>query len=223
MLSGILNRLAAFAIFTQLSSTGWIGFVLLSFLPFFGYTLLGWNHAIILSSFFIDRIFFVFFFLLAEKYHLAKSKRLDFNSTLKDVFAFLVTSYMMLQFLGLILSLTGLLNEISLTKELLEMSSSIFIVYLVQWLISLKQTKSESWIPQVFTRCVSITLSSAFIFMIAFFIGVFSIRLIKGSFLGDFFQTGYGIIIFVMMTLRFLFDVISFKMNKRSKEKLVEV
>lgn len=218
MISGILNRLAAFAIFTQLSSTGWIGFVLLSFLPFFGYTLLGWNHAIILSSFFIDRIVFVFFFLLAEKYHLAKSNRLDKNSLFKDVFAFLVTSYMLLQFLGLILSLTGLLREMSLTQELLEMTFSIFIVYLVQWLISLKQTKSELWVRQALTRCVTITISSAFIFMIAFFAGVFLKSSVDGTFLANFFQTGYGIIIFVMMSLRLLFDVISFKLNKSKAE-----
>ena len=214
MLSGILNRIATFAIFSQISSTGWLGFVLLSFLPFFGYTVLGWNHGIIISSFFIDRMIFVFFYFLANTYHMQKSNRSKSQSLFKDFFVFLVSSYMLLQFLALVLSLSGLLNDFKLTHELYEMSISIFVVYLIQWLLSLRTVDSNKWEGNVGTKAVLITISSAFIFMVSFFLGVFLKRPLQGTFLGAFFQTGYGVIIFCIMSFRLMFDVVSFKMNK---------
>ncbi len=210
MIMGILQQLAGLSIYSQLKFSGWLSFIILGFLPFLGVVFFGWSVEIVLLSYFLDRIIYLFYLFLADEVHHFKALGFNVSKSLKNGFIWLVSSYLMLQFVGLIASLTGSFQQPGLRVELVQIIGALFILYAVPWFQSVWKTDSSAWQNQTQKQTVPIVLLSTFTFMIAFFSGIFLRNSIEGTFLAGMFKNGYGIIIFVFVLIRFLTDAFYF-------------
>ncbi|TNE74294.1 hypothetical protein EP331_02010 [bacterium] len=217
MLQGIFNRLAAFTLFAQLQKTGWAAFVLLGFLPFIGVVFLGWSVEVVLLSYFIDRLVYIFYLFLADEIHRIRSRRFIVQDFVRTFIVFLVVMYMLLQFVGLIASLTGALKNASITTELIQVLVSIAVLYGIPWAQSFWKTDSAKWEFQFFRQSVGLVLVSGATFMIAFIGGVFLVNTIRDTFLASFFKNGYGIVIFIFVLLRLSTDAFFFTIKRKQK------
>jgi hypothetical protein len=216
MLLGLLQQLAGLSIYSQLKISGWISFIILGFLPFFGVVFFEWSVEIVLLSYFFDRIIYLFYLFLADEIHRFKASGFNVSKGLKNGFIWLVSSYMLLQFVGLIASLTGAFQQSNLRSELIQILGSLFIFYGIPWLQSVWKADSRAWQNQIQKQSIPIILLSAFTFMFAFFSGIFLRNSIEGTFLAGFFKNGYGIVIFVFVFLRFLTDAYFFTRKRYS-------
>lgn len=214
MLLGFLQQLAGLSIYSQLKFSGWISFVILGFLPFFGVVLFGWSVEIVLLSYFLDRMIYLFYLFLADEIHRFKTSGFMVSKGIKNAFIWLVSSYILLQFVGLIASLTGAFQQPDLRSELIQIVGSLLILYGVPWFQSVWKTDSRAWQNQIQKQTIPIVLLSAFTIMIAFVSGIFLRNSIEGIFMVGFFKNGFGIVIFVFVFLRFLTDAFFFTQKR---------
>jgi hypothetical protein len=206
LILGILSRLSQIVLFSNLQSSGLTIFILLSGLPFIGFLFFGWSPQVLFISYFIDRLIYLFFYFLYESVTGFKSKKLSGKEFGRLLIVYLVSSYMLLQLLGLLLMLFSYLFDESSWLEIQQVSAAIFLLYGFQWITSIKNQNNEDWKPTFFKQTVGIVLLSGATLMISLVAGVFLRNVIDGTFLASFFKSGLGIMLFVFIGIRFLID-----------------
>jgi len=215
---GILSRLSQIVLFSNLKSSGLTIFILLSGLPFVGFWFFGWSPQVLFISYFIDRLIYLLFYFLYESVVGLKSKKMEGKEFVRLTFIYLVSSYMLLQFLGLLMMLFGSLFEESSWLEIQQVSAAIFLLYGFQWITSLKSQNIEAWKPTFFKQTVGIILISGATLMISLVAGIFLRNVIDGTFLAPFFKSGLGIMLFAFIGIRFMIDAWFFIPKKKNLE-----
>jgi len=218
LLLGILSRLSQIVLFSSIKSSGLTIFILLSGLPFLGFWFFGWSPQVLFISYFIDRIIYLLFYFLHESVVGFKSKKMEGKDFVRLLFVYLVSSYMLLQLLGLLMMLFGSLFEENWWIEIQQVSAAIFLLYGFQWITSLKSQNYEEWKPTFFKQTVGIILISGATLMISLVAGVFLRNVIDGTFLATFFKSGLGIMLFVFIGVRFMIDAWFFIPKKKKVE-----
>jgi len=214
----ILSRLSQIVLFSNLKSSGLTIFILLSGLPFVGFWFFGWSPQVLFVSYFIDRLIYLLFYFLYESVVGFKSKIMEGKDFVRLLFVYLVSSYMLLQLLGLLLMLFGSLFEENWWIEIQQVSAAIFLLYGFQWITSLKSQNYEAWKPTFFKQTVGIILISGATLMISLVAGVFLRNVIDRTFLATFFKSGLGIMLFVFIGIRFMIDAWFFIPKKKKVE-----
>ena len=218
LLLGILSRLSQIVLFSSIKSSGLTIFILLSGLPFLGFWFFGWSPQVLFISYFIDRIIYLLFYFLHESVVGFKSKKMEGKDFVRLLFVYLVSSYMLLQLLGLLMMLFGSLFEENWWIEIQQVSAAIFLLYGFQWITSLKSQNYEEWKPTFFKQTVGIILISGATLMISLVAGVFLRNVIDGTFLATFFKSGLGIMLFAFIGIRFMIDAWFFIPKKKKVE-----
>jgi hypothetical protein len=203
--------------FGELRKTGLTAFFLLGLFPFFGVILLGWNPAIILAGYFIDRIVYLLFCFIYDVILLARSSQSEnkLKRLVQALFVFLVSAYLLIQFFGLIVSIAGLLDQPDTTQDLITLLIAIIILYSIPFIGGLKNINKLPQSPHSLNHYVGIVMISAALFMISFVGGVFLVPVLREHVLGYFFKNGYGIIIFLFVALRMITDIFFFSFNAK--------
>jgi len=220
LLLGILSRLSQIVLFSSIKSSGLTIFILLSGLPFLGFWFFGWSPQVLFISYFIDRIIYLLFYFLHESVVGFKSKKMEGKDFVRLLFVYLVSSYMLLQLLGLLMMLFGSLFEENWWIEIQQVSAAIFLLYGFQWITSLKSQNYEEWKPTFFKQTVGIILISGATLMISLVAGVFLRNVIDGTFLATFFKSGLGIMLFAFIGIRFMIDAWFFIPKKKKVEEV---
>lgn len=210
MVGSIFQKFSLAVVFGRLKTTGWIAFILLGILPFFGVIFLSWEPSIILAGYFADRIIYLLFYFLTDVIMFTRSGKFTGTELGKKVFSALVSIYIMLQFFALIADIAGIFTSQEMLNELISLTAAIFLLYGIQFVLSLKQIKPSEWKSDLITQYGRMVFLSGAIFMISFVGGVFLVPIIRDSFLSSFFVNGYGIIIFMFTILRMASDMIFF-------------
>lgn len=216
-MQALLQKLSLMFMFGELRKTGLTAFFLLGIFPFFGVILFGWNPAIILAGFFIDRVIYLLFCFIYDVILLAKSseKGDKLRKLIQALFVYLVSSYMLIQFFGLIVSIAGLLDQPDTVQDLTTLLIAIIILYSIPFISGLRDISKIPQSPHSLNHYVGIVLISAAIFMISFVGGVFLVPALQDHALGYFFKSGYGVVIFLFVSLRLIVDIFFFSFKQK--------
>lgn len=217
MLARILQKLSFIVVLGRLNTIGFFGYILLSFIPFIGVTLLGWDPVMILIGYFVDRIIYLLFLWLMNRIMLKKSNRLKTHSSFKDLLVILVGSYMLLQFGALFYSFGGTLEPEEQLNELAAITVCIVFFYGYQFYVGLQSINPHSWVNNILTQTIGIVLLSGFLALSSLFLAIFLAQSVNGTFAGSFFQSGYGIMIFVFIAFRLVSDFLFFSFFSNSQ------
>lgn len=214
MLSGILKRFTSIAILSQTKTSGWIPFLFISLLPFWGYIFFDWHQGVILASFFIDRFLYVIFLFFVDQIHVFKAQKWSVTFLFQNLLQFAVIGYFIIGVGFFIIQLTGISDDNLLIQDILEISITLFILYGYHSYLSIKNDDSSKWKSNHTSSLVILVFSTVGSFLIAFFLGVFLVMPLKGTYLGVFFNSGYGVIIFFITSFRMIFDLLAMTTKK---------
>lgn len=207
IVTSTIRYLSGAVIFGQMRAMGWIGFFLIAFLPFIGVRFLDWHPGMLLTGYVIDRIVYLLFFFAMESVMMARSGRLTSSSFVRELLVVLVMSYMLLQFFGLIVSLTGIANSMEGLREIFALTIAMFVIYGLQFVSALRTDDAKDWEPKVFKEGVVLVILTGFTILFSLVIGVALTVALKNSMFADFFDTGYGVVIFLFVVIRLVSDV----------------
>lgn len=203
----MLLRLSGITIFHQLSGAGWGVFVLLSFLPFIGVAWLGWSAGFVMAAFFIDRIVFLAF-RAAWQWRMMKGDTGSNKARMVVITG--VAGYMLLQMLGLVATFTDIAQAPDLGGRFLEILIPTVLLYGFFFFRGVMAGGHAGDNGKYMPELVTFVLVNAGVFLVAFVGGIFLVRPLDGTFLGSFFQSGYGVVIFLLVFLRLLADALLF-------------
>lgn len=206
-IASMVLRLSGMAIFHQLSGLGWGVFVLLSFLPFVGVAWLGWSAGLVMAAFFVDRIVFLIF-KAAWQWRLMKGD--TGSNKVRMVVITGVAGYMLLQMLGLVATFTDIARAPDLGRQLLELLIPTVLLYGFFFFRAVMAGTNTGDDGKYLPELVTFVLVNAGVFLVAFVGGIFLVRPLDGTFLGSMFQSGYGVVVFLVVFLRLLVDSLFF-------------
>lgn len=203
LFSGVLVRLSQIMLFSEARRFGLPVLLLITLIPYFGFVFLGWGAEIVFAGYFVDRIIYLIFFYLDDVVHGFRSGNLNSKGFFRLTFIFLVSTYMILQLLGLVFMLFSSVLNTLITTDLLYLLICFILIYGFQFLMSQKNGVIEHWESRYLERTVGMILLAAVTIMVPLFAGVFLRGLIPQEWLSILFKSGLEIMLFLFLCFRF--------------------
>lgn len=207
----VSKYLSGIVIYGKMRTSGWIGFLLVTSLPFVGVRFFDWLPGLILASYVLDRIVYVVFYFGFETLMLYRSSgRLKPRLFLRELLSLIVICYLLVQLFALTATLTGIFTSWGMVSELGTMAGVICLHYGGQFILSILSAKPANWKPRVANEGVRIVILTSVTIMVSLILGIFLTVAIKDTMLAPFFGNGYGIVMFLFVLIKLVSDLLYF-------------